>query len=250
MLNSRPDLSIIIVNYRSEQYLESCVASLFKYVQGVSFEIIVVNNDEHETLEGFVRKFPEVQKINLQKNIGFGAAHNLGAKKARAEFLLLLNPDTEMIDDKTDLILGKFRKNKKIGIIGPRLVTTERKTQQWCTGQDVTLTRIIKNNFGLIESKKIWESQQEIFVDWVSGTAMFVAKETFEKVGGFDEKFFMYLEDVDLCRRMRAGGFQVLFCPMVSILHKGGKSRVNRIKQKIQYYRSVVYYLKKNIRNV
>lgn len=239
------DLSIIIVNYRSEQYLKSCVASLFKYLKNICFEVIVVNNDEQEYLKDVSVQFPQIKIINHQKNIGFGAGCNLGAKSAQGEVLLFLNPDTEIKDGNIIKVVDKFKENSNVAVIGPKLLTEEGEIQWWCAGKEVTLKQIVKNNFGVVESKKIWETEKEIFTDWVSGTAIALRKKIFMEVGGFDEKFFMYLEDEDLCRRIRSSGHKVLFCPEVAVLHRGGKSRHSLVRQKIQYYKSLGYYFKK-----
>jgi hypothetical protein len=136
-------------------------------------------------------------------------------------------------------------KNEKIGVLGPKLVTAEGKTQPWCAGKDFSFWELIKNNFGVIASRKIWESKNEIQADWVSGAALLIRRELFNKIGGFDENFFMYGEDLDLCRRVREEKYEVRFCPQVSVLHLGGKSQRTFLEQKWQYFKSLYYYLKK-----
>lgn len=217
-----------------------CVASIFQYLKNLDFEIIIVNNDCIR-----VNCSNEVAVINSGKNIGFGAACNLGAQKARGEVLLFLNPDTEILTEDLNKITDKFENDQKIGIIGPRLITSKGETQWWCAGREVTFKQLIKNNLGIIESKKIWESQKEISADWVSGTALFVRQEIFQRIGGFDENFFMYVEDLDLCRRIKKLGYNIKYYPEISVLHIGGKSRESLFKQKIQYFRAVILYLRK-----
>lgn len=248
MQNSNPELSIIVVNYRSEQYLKSCVASIFNNLKAkINLEIIIVNNDSQEFLKNIVDKFPEIKLISNKRNIGFGAANNKGAKEARSPYLLFLNPDTGILSDEASEILAKFAEDKELAVVGPRLVDVAGKTQLWCAGKELTIKQLIKNNLGITESKRIWESKKLIFTDWVSGAAMFVKKETFEKVGGFDENFFMYFEDADLCRRIRMAGGKVLYCPSVSVLHKGGQSRESLFKQKRQFFQSMAYFFWKKI---
>lgn len=250
MQNSKTSLSVIIVNYRSEQYLEKCLASLFKYLTGLDFEVIVVNNDEKDALGKIEKKFPEIKLINHQKNIGFGAGCNLGSKIAQGEILWFLNPDTEIVSPEIKNIFDKLKESEKLAVIGPRLLTKEGKTQEWCAGKESTLWRNIKNNLGIIESKKIWESDKPMLVDWVSGATMAIKKEKFDLVGGFDEKFFMYFEDEDLCKRIKERDFQVMYYPKVSVVHLGGKSRENLLKQKKQFLRSFFCYLAKRKKNV
>lgn len=250
MQNSK-ELSIIIVNYRSEQYLEKCIASIYSWSNPALFEIIVVNNDSKANLEGLAKKHYEIKLYDAEKNIGFGAGCNLGAKKAAGDILLFLNPDAQFLDDYAGKILDKFAKSpEKIGIIGPRLSTDEGKTQEWCAGKTITMWQIIKNNLGLVENKKIWESSENVCTDWVSGAALSIKKEVFEKIGGFDGSFFMYFEDDDLCRRARKAGYEVLYSPKEVILHSGGKSYGNVFRQKTQFYKSLAYYLQKKFRDI
>jgi len=239
-------LSIITVNFRSEQFLKRCLASIYN-IWGREIEIIVVNNDPNESLADIKCDFPDVQIIKQQENIGFGAANNAGAKIAQGKYLLLLNPDTEILTDDLEGIFEKFEKNEEISVIGPRLITGKDKTQEWCAGKEFTFWRLIKNNFSIIESKEIWESKNETLADWVSGAAFFVKKEIFYKIGGFDENFFMYFEDEELCRRIRKAGYGILYYPEVSIKHFGGQCRESFLKQKIQFFKSMACYIKKHL---
>ncbi|MFA4817781.1 MAG: glycosyltransferase family 2 protein [Parcubacteria group bacterium] len=235
-----PKLSIIIVNYQSEKYLAKCIFSIKEKILAVEYEIIVVNNDDLD-----IQCPSEARLINTGKNIGFGAACNLGARMAQGEILCFLNPDTEIVSENILNLLSEFEKDKKLAIVGPRLVRENGKTQWWCAGEEFTLWRLIKNNIGLIDSKKIWESQKDVAADWVSGAALFVKKEIFEKVEGFDEDFFMYFEDIDLCRRARQLGYKVLYFPKFTIKHFGGKSFLDKKTQKAYYYKSQRRYFRK-----
>lgn len=237
-------LSIIIVNYKSEKYLEKCVSSIKEKLLDVDYEIIIVNNDKDL---GAV-PLKNINWIRTGKNMGFGTACNLGAKNARGKFICFLNPDTEIISENISELLNKLKNNDNIAAIGPRLLTEDGKTQWWCAGKEFSLWRLVKNNIGLTESKKIWESQKEIFADWVSGAAFFIKKEIFKKTKGFDEKFFLYFEDEDLCRRIKSLGYDILYCPEFSILHKGGRSRESFLKQKMQFFKSMLLYIRKKNR--
>ncbi len=239
------DLSFIIVNYQSEKYLLKCLSSIKEKVLDVNYETIVVNNGIYD-LE--VSLPSEVEIVNMKKNIGYGAGCNAGAKIAKGDILCFLNPDTEILSNNMGDILKKFSNNKQLGVIGPKLLRENGKTQWWCAGKEFTFWRLIKNNLGLIDSKKIWESEKEILADWVSGAALFIQKEIFEKIRGFDENFFMYFEDEDLCRRIRILGYKVLYYPNFIIYHAGGKSRKNIFKQKMQFFKSMAVYIGKRLR--
>jgi GT2 family glycosyltransferase len=234
-------LSIIIVNYKSEKNLEKCIASVREKLLSADYEIIVVNNDTG------LKSLPleNINWINAGGNIGFGTACNLGARSAQGELICFLNPDTEIISENIGELASKLKNSGSLAVAGPKLLNENGKTQWWCAGKEFSLWRLIKNNVGLIESRKIWESRKEILADWVSGAAFFVKKEIFEKTGGFDELFFLYFEDEDLCRRIRALGYGILYCPEFTVLHKGGKSRDNFLKQKMHFFRSMLAYIRK-----
>ena len=247
------EISFIIVNYRSERYLKKCVASLFNKTKNISFEIIIVNNDKNnlKPFSAEIKRETEenaesLKIINAGKNLGFGRANNIGAKKAKGNFLCFLNPDALLISENIGEIIKEFKKNSEIGAIGPRLISEFNKTQWWCAGVEITLWDLIKNNLGIIKSRKIWESQVKKEADWVSGAALFVPRPLFLKLGGFDESFFMYFEDIDLCKRIKKLGKRVIYFPGVKVRHWGGKSRLNKSEQKKEYYKSQDYYFRKH----
>lgn len=241
MLN-KIKLSFIIVNFQSERYLKKCLASLFNKVKNINFEIIIINNDNNSYN---LKEIKKAKLINLKKNAGFGKANNIGAKKAKGDFLCFLNPDTVILSENTSQIIKEFRKSKKNGIIGPRLISKQNKTQWWCAGVKATLWDLIRNNLGFKKSRKIWESKIKKEADWVSGAALFIPRQLFLRLGGFDDNFFMYFEDIDLCRRAKELGKKVIYFPEVKVKHWGGKSNSNKNKQKKEYYKSQDYYFKK-----
>ncbi|MDO8240571.1 MAG: glycosyltransferase family 2 protein [Candidatus Moranbacteria bacterium] len=237
-------LSIIIVNYRSEKYLEKCLSSIYG-VWGESLEIIIVNNDVNESLAKIATSFPAVKIIQQGSNVGFGTAHNAGSRLAGGKYLLFLNPDMAVLDS-MEKILDKFEEDDTVGIIGARLVKLDGQNQAWSAGYEANILSIIKNKIKLSEREMVWNSAQTKEVDWVSGGAMFIRKEIFDKVSGFDENFFMYFEDMDLCKRVRALGKKVIYFPSVRIEHVEGGSRENKNKQKKSYYASQDYYFSKH----
>lgn len=243
MQNTR-DLSIIIVNYRSEKYLDKCLSSIYG-VWGQDLEIIIVNNDTNESLQNVGNKFPSVKIIQQKENVGFGRAQNAGSQIAQGKYLLFLNPDTIILNDATD-ILNKFEQDDTVGIIGAKMVDSAGKNQVWSVGYEATLWNIVKNKLGFLKGRNIWEATQMQEVEWTSGGSMFIHKEVFAEVGGFDEKFFLYFEDMDLCKRVRALGKKVLYFPNIQIEHVEGGSVENKNKQKKDYYASQDYYFSKH----
>lgn len=235
-------LSFVIVNYQSEKYLVRCLFSIKKKVLGMDYEVIVINNSRSN-----IRHSNGIKVINSDKNIGFGAACNLGARSAQGEWLCFLNPDTEIISSDIKKLLDEFHKNNKLAIIGPRLTDDKNRTKKWIAGKEITIISILLNNFSHERDKKIWESPASVDCDWVTGAAMFVSRNIFNQLGGFDEQFFMYFEDIDICKRARRSGYKILYFPSFQVKHLGGKSFSDKKKQKTCYYKSQFKYFKKQV---
>ncbi|MDX9913466.1 MAG: glycosyltransferase family 2 protein [Candidatus Moranbacteria bacterium] len=252
-------LSFIIVNYRSRQYLKNCIASIFKKVTQIDFEIIVVNNDEEKIkrIEGVSENCLEIfeskkidkpnKKINIievNKNVGFSKANNIGASRGQGEYFCFLNPDTKIISKNIENLIMKFNGDSSIGAIGPKILKNGI-IQPWSVGVDMTWNEILRGKVGIAKSEKIWQSNKEQEVDWVSGASLFVKKDVFFGVNGFDENFFLYYEDVDLCKRIRNIGKKIIYCPLFEIEHLEGKSSNKKYEQKVEYFKSQEYYYSK-----
>jgi len=238
--------SIIIVNYQSRAYLEKCLASVYKYCPSGVFEIIIVNNDPAEKLGFLQEKFPQIKIINQAENLGFGAAVNAGAKTAVGQYFFLLNPDAELLNDAVAAAMVKFKKYPRLAVIGGQILDEQNRIQKWLGGRKVNLTELLLNNLGIRRSRKLWQSREKTETDWVSGGAMFVRKDFFEKIGGFDEKFFLYFEDMDLCLRIKKLGGQIIYYPAIKIRHYGGRSFADKKIQKKNYFSSQDYYFRKH----
>lgn len=245
---SRIKLSIIIVNYRSRVYLEKCLTSIFtKIDSGVSFEVLVVNNGLRDETDGLEIVFPGLKIIQSQKNNGFGNANNLGAKEAQGEIIFFLNPDTEIVSQKISAVIREFESDSNLGILGSKVVSPDGSVQKWIFGSQINLWSILGNNIGLSQDeKKYCQSEKPVEVFWVSGTAFFIRRELFNQLGGFDERFFLYFEDVDICNRTHLLGKKVVYFSKFSVLHHGGKSFSQKKKQKEEYYLAQDYYFQKH----
>ena len=240
-------LSIIIIPFHSAGHLERCVVSIYqKLGDSFSWEIILVNNDKDQDVAEFPMDFSKIKLLDHKKNVGFGAGMNLGANLAEGEFLLLLNPDTEIISEDIFRVFDEFSKDDNIGIIGGGIADRKNQNQEWSAGKELSIYNLVRNNLGVSRSEAIWNSPEKVECDWVAGTVMFIKKDLFEKLGGFDERFFMYFEDVDLCRRARHLGKKVIFFPELKIFHGSGESYKDKRLQKKHYYDSMEKYFQKN----
>lgn len=237
------DVSFVIINYRSRDFLESCIKSIFKHAQSFSFEIIIINNDTMP-----LEKFPNLENVQIIEhnvNKGFAQAANLGAKKAIGKILFFLNSDTEILTSNIQDII-KALSDSNIGAVAPKLILPNGDPQPWGVGHEITAWDIIKNNLGYIKSECLWFREKNSEIAWASGAALAILKEVFDRCSGFDENFFMYFEDVDLCKRIRNTDKKIILLPHIKILHMGGQSKSSTQEQKIQYYQSQDYYFKKH----
>ena len=235
-------LTIQIVNYNSRENLAKCLDSVYENIpSGSSLQVIVINN-ESESIGDNLNSFPDVEAIEGKENLGFGRAHNLGARKARGKYILFLNPDTRILPDTIAELVRVFDSDEKIGVAGPLLVGESGDVEEEHYGFRKTL-------FSLVGSKLFRNGgkfAKLMEVDWISGGAMMIRKDLFSEMGGFDEKFFMYFEDVDLCLQAKKRGYRVVVDPKARIFHKGGQSFSDERLKKKYYYASQDYYIRKN----
>jgi len=230
-----PELSLIFVNYRSVGTLAASLASLAEEIGTGPIEIIIVNNDpsEQDPIDRLAGRFP-VRIVDSGKNIGFGAASNLGAQEAGANILGFLNPDTRLAEGSLREIVRHFETHPETGIAGASLVGPDGKPETWSSGPSATLGRILGNNLGFLhESPK--RNDAPITIDFVSGAALFIRRSLFRRLGGFDERFFLYFEDMDLCLRARTQGSTVIRMPKPIFTHRGGASQRSVTEQKHHY---------------
>lgn len=239
-MEKRPQLSIILINYRSANYLNNCLASIEGALPLLDHEIIIVNNDSLERELSFTAS---ARVIHLEKNMGFAFAANVGAAQASGDTLLFLNPDTTFEFGNFVAVLEYLKNNKSVGIVGLQLTNASGGKESENYGKKITPLRLILNN--ILPKKNIHAATAET-VDWVSGGALLIKKYSFEKLSGFDENFFLYYEDVDLCLRAKKLGFSVIFWPEISFRHASGKSFESLHEQKRIYYESQKYYFKKH----
>lgn len=240
-------LTIQIVNFRSRHYLQECLFSISENLPaGAEMEILVVNNDE-KPLEEIAREWKDKLNLGIRElgeNVGFGRAHNAGFGRSRGEYILLLNPDTKILPGALQRMLAVFDKDQRIGIVGPLFVDAAGEIQLNCFGtQRTPFSTIGKKIFGRGKPS----AGEDIFeTDWVSGAAMMIRRNVFEKTSGFDEGYFMYFEDVDLCLRAKKLGYKVAVNPKVRIFHESGKSFASEAEKKKRYYASQDYYMRKH----
>lgn len=249
---------MIIVNYKVPESLRQALHSLHEAAGYNEIEVIVVDNASNDGSERLVAKeFPEVKWLQLKRNIGFGKACNVGAKNAAGEFLLLLNPDTIVTHTALSSAIGFMRSHPEVGLLGPRLLNPDGTLQRGCRRGFPTPASAFYHFSGLSalfpKSKRFGHYNLTYLdpdlscpVDAVSGCFMFMPRMLFADIGGFDEQFFMYGEDLDLCWRVRERGRLVWYHPDIRVVHLKGRSSAKRmIKSRIAFYEAMIIYSRK-----
>lgn len=238
-------LSIIILSYNTKELTRDCLASVFKYLPLDFFEVIVVDNSSNDTSSEMVRKdFPKIKLIQSAENLGFAKGINKGVKFAKADNLLFLNSDTKLYDATLVAMVNFLQQNKNIGVLGGLLTNLDGSPQR-SFGKFYTLFNVFKMLLGGDQAEKLkTQLNRPVSVDWVSGGFMMIPKSVYEKMQGFDEHFFMYIEDMELCYRIKKSGYKVFAYPAKAIHIAQGSS--NRSFAVINIYSGLVYFYEKH----
>lgn len=255
------DVSIIIVSYNSKNFLLQCIDSIYKRLKRCNFEIILIDNDSIDGSQDIVRRrFPGVNLVANKTNVGFAMANNQGLSLARGEFFFLLNPDTEIMSGAIESIISFMNRNPSVGIVGPKLVRSDSTIQSSCkkfpTLRGELLQNIFTDKFIPVFVKscfgdEIPVSKHEMRVDWVTGACLAIRRKMIEQVGQFDESFFLYYEEVDLCFRAKKRGWDICFFPEAVVVHHGGKSTEKNLRRSLlAAFESKYYFFKKHYKPV
>ncbi|MBA4251869.1 MAG: glycosyl transferase [Chlorobiaceae bacterium] len=253
------DLSIIIVNYNVKEFLQNLLHSINKSITNYRYEIIVVDNNSVDgSVELLREKFPDVKLIDSKTNLGFSKANNLGLKIAKGKFFLLINPDTIVQEDTFEKMINFFQSNQNVGMAGCKILNPDGTFQLSCrrsfpgpwtsfckvTGLSALFPKsklFAKYNLTYLDEDLTYE------VDALSGSFMMLRKNVYEKIGGLDETFFMYGEDLDWCYRIQKAGFKVFYFHETQIIHyKGESTRRSSIDETRIFYNAMHLFVKKH----
>jgi GT2 family glycosyltransferase len=215
-------VSLVILSYNKRDLTSSCLNSIFKHIPANECEVIVVDNASSDDSVEYIKKhFPKVKLIENKKNSGFAGGCNIGAKHAKGDYILFLNNDAELSSDPLPKMTEVFENNSDAGIVGGLLVNHKGSLQR-SFGSFYTVLNVAYLLFaGENGELKRFKSQAVTSTDWVSGGFMLVKRSVFEKMKGFNESYFMYIEDMDLCYRIKKEGFEVYTTPYVKVKHLG-----------------------------
>lgn len=252
------DVSIIVVNWNTQDILRNCLNSIYEQGGEASLEVIVVDNASTDgSAEMVTKDFPQVILIENSENRGFAAANNQGIAEARGRYVLLLNSDTVILDKAVEKTISFADAHPEAAIVGCRVLNPDRTLQPTCFMFPSILNMLLsttylyklfpKNKFFGREQMTWWNRNDIREVDVVTGCFMLVRREAIEQVGTMDERFFMYGEETDWCYHFKQAGWKIIFTPAGEIIHLGGQSsRQKQCEMILQLRGSILLFLKKN----
>jgi len=251
-------VSILIVSWNVRRHLVDCIDSINAHPAKTSFEVIVIdNNSADDTVEYLNKHYPEVKVIVSPDNLGFGRANNQAAKQAEGKYFFILNPDTSFLEGTLDGLVEFMDNNPDIAICGPKVINEDGSTQRSVRNFQSWKAAFYKHTplkyLGLFKADfnhyrcRGFDYSLQADVEQLIGAALLIRREVFEQFKGFDELFFMYYEEVDLCYRIKQGEQRIVYYPGAKLVHLGGKSsaQVSAGKQ-FMILQSLVRFLNKH----
>ena len=264
MTGYKYDISVVIVNYNVKDLVDNCISSIHKANSGkYKIEVFLVDNNSIDGSVAHIRsKYPEVKIISNEKNVGFSIANNLALKQSSGEYILILNPDTVLEEGTFEKLISFLHKNPMTGAVTSKLILANGKLDSACRRSfptpEVAIPRMLglsklfpkssffgKYNLTYLDENKTYE------VDAICGAFMFIPMKVLNETGFFDEDYFMYGEDLDLCFRIKKKGYKIFYYPEVTTIHfKGESTRKTNLKYVNNFYGSMIIFVRKNFTGV
>ena len=242
------DVSIILVSYNTKDLTRDCLKSIYDKTHGINYDIWIVDNASSDgSVQMIKEEFPDVKLIESSENLGFGSANNIAIKQSDSKYCFLLNTDTVLVNNAVKILFDFMEKpeNSDVGGCGGQLYNSDM-THQSSVGEFDTLDKLYKKALGMnftpiicrykhifkTKSRKLKEKQEEtssVYTpdyepDFIIGADLMLRKSSLDIVGAFDERFFMFGEEAELCFRLKKNGFKIKFVPESKIIHFGGAS--------------------------
>jgi GT2 family glycosyltransferase len=238
-------VSIIIISFNTKDLTLEAVKSIYESSKEISFEVIVVDNNSRdgsiEILRDFEKKYENFSLIENKDNLGFAKANNQAIRKAKGEYILLLNSDTKVLPNAIKKLLNFADKTSDAGVVGPKLLNKDMSVQPSCVNFP-TIINAVRQYFlgkkGLFD-KYVPKENKPVVVDALVGAAFLITPQALKKVGFLDERYFMYFEDIDYCRKVKRASLKVYYLPDVKIVHYHGVSGKNLVSTKDQWRRLI-----------
>jgi GT2 family glycosyltransferase len=254
-----PELSIIIVNWNGGELLRRCIESVVRHPPAIPWEVILLDNASSDNSLEWVRssRIPNLRLVANKENLGFGKANNQGFQLSSAKLLFLLNNDAEVRPGAIDRLIATIESDPKIGACGPRIVNPDGSLQTsvwrnpaapWAMAvAALRLHRLLPRRMGgQLLLGQYWDHARRREVNLLLGAAMLVKRSVIDQVGGFDERFHMYGEDLEWCLRIVRGGWKIIFEPEAEVLHHGGHATgqrwINRDREIAKHQSTFLFY--------
>ncbi|MDE3076871.1 MAG: glycosyltransferase family 2 protein [Chloroflexota bacterium] len=268
-----PSLSVIVVNWNVRDLLRNCLSSVFEEINrsglaiagappkrgaGGEAEILVVDNASQDgSVEMVQREFPAVRLFANQRNLGFGAGNNQALAAAAGELVLFLNPDTLVKPGAISILAGFLEEQPGVGCVGPRLLNPDGTVQPSRRAFPRLSTAfvestVLQRHFGQLGAVRRYyladaADDRAQAVDWLVGACLMIPWRVLEEVGGFDERFFMYSEEMDLCYRIKEAGYQVWYLPQAEVIHhEAASSSQDLFRQNVNFHQSRYRFFRKH----
>lgn len=257
-MHETPKVSIIVVSYNTREVTLECLRSIYRETRQTGFEIIVIDNASDDgSAEAIRSEFPALDLVASRENLGFGQANNLAATRARGKFLLLLNPDTVILNGAVDTLVQFAERTPEAGIWGGRTLFPDHSLNPtscwrgmslwglfcWMAG----LNRLAPNSWLLnYDGYGGWQRDSVRPVDTVTGCFLLISRQDWEELGGFDPTFYMYGEEADLCARAQQRGARPMITPEAEIIHYGGLSETVRAAKMGRLIRAKITFAEKH----
>jgi GT2 family glycosyltransferase len=251
---ARPDLSVCIVNWNTRQDLEQAITSVLHSDPELKLEVVVLDNASSDGSPEMIREqFPSVKLLRSAENLGFAKGYNRAADEAEGRHILMLNPDTVVRPRALGALVGLLDSRQDAGAAAPRLLNSDGTIQYSCRRLPGPMAAILRNTLigRLAPNNRFtrdylmadWDHKTIRQVDWVSGAAICIRRETWSEVGGFDEGYFMYAEDIDWCLRAQQAGWRIYYVPESAIVHHIGRSSDQRpMPMVVEFHRSMARF--------
>ncbi|GAX59194.1 glycosyl transferase [Candidatus Scalindua japonica] len=252
------DLTISIVNYNSKEHILKCIESIYAHGEGIDIDVYVVDNNSTDgSVDDIKKNYPDVKLIMNNENRGFGDANNQVLKRFNSRYCLITNPDIIILSGTLQELVKFMDANKDAGAVGCKVLNPDRSLQYSCRrypsfimsiSRGLLIDSIFPNN-KIIKKYLMMDSEHDkvMPVEWLTGCCLMVRHETIKEVGTFDKNFFMYFEDVDICRRINKN-WKVYYLPDVQMIHgyQSNSRRIGNLKHKLIHLKSAIYFFKKH----
>lgn len=241
------DLSVIIINYNTKVLIKQCLASVYGNTKNLSFEVIVVDNASYDGSVRMIRqKFPKTILVANKENKGFAKGNNQGIKLSKGKYVLILNPDTIILDNALEKMVRFIDSQSEVGVVGAKLLYPDGTIQFSCRHfynlrtillRRSILGKIFRNSHLLrYHLMSDWNHDEIREVDWVFAASLMIRRKILNQVGYFDERYKMYFEDVDLCYRVKKAGYKIYYYPEAIIIHYHRRESAQKFSKKTVWH--------------